>query len=74
VQKVAYDSCGPAAGLREPSSMSIDEAITKLRALRKRWKNNGSTIEFNKAEGELYRAFKHLDPDVWAGIQRKARE
>lgn len=38
--------------------MTKDEAIAQLVAIRRKWRNNGSTIEFSKAEQKLFNVFR----------------
>jgi len=45
--------------------MSIAEATEKLVEVRRKWRNNGSSIEFSKAEGQIYREFFKADPGDW---------
>lgn len=57
--------------------MTADEAIAKLVAIRRKWRNNGSTIEFNKAEGEVYKEYSKNGGDWldnWSLIQQEAHK
>jgi len=57
--------------------MNADEAIAALADIRRKWRNNGSTIEFNKAEGAVFQTFRAANADwetTWSAVQQAAHE
>lgn len=57
--------------------MTADEAIAKLVETRRKWRNNGSTIEFGKDEGLVFQAFRKSNADwetSWPAVQLEAHK
>lgn len=57
--------------------MSTQEAIAKLVEVRKVWRANGSTIQFNKDEGVVFNAFRQSNTDWetrWPEVQLAAHQ
>lgn len=45
--------------------MTVRDAAIKLVEIRKRWRNNGSTIEFSKSEMKVFQDFREANPQSW---------
>jgi hypothetical protein len=57
--------------------MTIREAAIQLVEIRKRWRNNGSTIEFSKSESAVFQEFKRTNFDweiTWPTVQLAAHK
>jgi hypothetical protein len=59
------------------NSVSLRDAVLQLVEIRKRWRNNGSTIEFSKAEGAVFQEFRRTNNDwetAWPTAQLAAHK
>lgn len=45
--------------------MTVREAAIQLVEVRKKWRNNGSSIEFSKSESVVFREFKRTNSSDW---------
>jgi hypothetical protein len=45
--------------------MTIREAAIQLVAIRRKWRNNGSSVEFSKSEMEVFQEFKRTNGSDW---------
>jgi hypothetical protein len=57
--------------------MTLREAVLQLVEIRKKWRNNGSSIEFSKAESAVYQEFKSTNDDwelTWPTAQLAAHK
>lgn len=55
--------------------MTFEDAIEQLVKIRAKWKNNGSSIEFNKEEGKLFNIYRLSTPDhenKWPEVREAA--
>lgn len=57
--------------------MDRNRAITELVEIRRKWRNNGSTIEFGKEEGLVFQAFRKSNADwetSWPAVQLESHK
>ena len=55
--------------------MIFEDAVAALVKIRRKWKNNGSSAEFNKEEGKLFSVYRLSTPDEenkWPEVREAA--
>lgn len=55
--------------------MTFEDAVEQLVKIRRKWKNNGSSIEFSKEEGKLFNVCRLSLPDFenkWPEVRLEA--